>query len=135
MEPHSLASWNTEDPLREESWQDAEEKQGWFPKMRQWPYVVSATVSDQESRPLIPAPDSPTALGQLLFFLPSHVLFSGLGVLSCEIKGGTSSFFRGPHNYGHEWVNEQSCSESGLQPECFSPAGNPASSGVGSRSC
>lgn len=32
MEPHSLASWNTKDPLREESWQDAEEKQGWFPK-------------------------------------------------------------------------------------------------------
>lgn len=87
MESHSLASGNREDPRRGESWQDAERSGAGFPKTRLWPYAVWAAVSDQESRPAIPAPRCPPALGRSLFFLPSRVL-SGLGVLSREVKGG-----------------------------------------------
>lgn len=87
MESHSLASGNREDPRRGESWQDAERSGAGFPKTRLWPYAVWVAVSDQESRPAIPAPRCPPALGRSLFFLPSRVI-SGLGVLSREVKGG-----------------------------------------------
>lgn len=130
MESHSLASGNREDPRRGESWQDAERSGAGFPKTRLWPYAVWAAVSDQESRPAIPAPRCPPALGRSLFFLPSRVL-SGLGVLSREGRGAPAPLFRGPHNCGgHEWVNGQRHS---TRPR-FSPAGNAASSGAGSRS-
>lgn len=108
MESHSLASWNAEDPLREESWQDAEEKQGWFPEDEA---VALCGICDSF---LLHTPQQPWGSCSSSCPPPPRILWARRAFLRNEGGRTLAPLFQGPHNRGgREWVNEQRRSMSG----------------------